>query len=406
MLKFLRFFLPCIFCFVPSLAFADFGIVDSLNLAPLVPIVLDALMTVAQGGYEFFVGNGDGIIYMIVWGWLAVFVALYLIKMYFPQNWLKFFGLGDGGQVWDGKASGFNTAYDLLKPIIRAVIAVTLFLQIKPVYVTDWIVDPFLRFGAIYTSGLTESMTEQGLIPASEAVPCPASIEKTGWLTTDACKFLVQPVYYISAANNTVIKRGLSFVMNGITGLLTPIPNGGQDFLKIITGILLIFTFVSSNFFMALLIIQGIFNFGMALIMYPFKVLAFVVKKSDKWVDPWPAFQGIVDSLRELVITMIACAFILIINLAIIKSLINWESFNNDAAIINFGQHSVVWLSTILTFYLMIRIFNLTKDQLNNYVGKNMGELNKNVMADASSMRKNLANFGTGVGKALGWIKN
>ena len=65
---------------------ADNSIVDALNLAPLIPTVLDALLAVATGGYEFFVGNGDGIIYILVWGFLAVSMGLYLIKMYFPKN--------------------------------------------------------------------------------------------------------------------------------------------------------------------------------------------------------------------------------------------------------------------------------------------------------------------------------
>ena len=45
---------------------ANYAIVDALNLAPLIPTILDALMTVATGGYDFFVGNGDGVIYILV----------------------------------------------------------------------------------------------------------------------------------------------------------------------------------------------------------------------------------------------------------------------------------------------------------------------------------------------------
>ena len=43
----------------PATAFAG-NIVDNLNLAPFVPMVLDSLMMVATGGYEFFVGDGTG----------------------------------------------------------------------------------------------------------------------------------------------------------------------------------------------------------------------------------------------------------------------------------------------------------------------------------------------------------
>lgn len=67
---------------VPGTAYADWGVIDAFDLSPFVPIVLDAFMTVATGGYEYFVGNGDGIIYLMIWGFLAISVVLYLIKIY------------------------------------------------------------------------------------------------------------------------------------------------------------------------------------------------------------------------------------------------------------------------------------------------------------------------------------
>ena len=86
--------------FMPVAAFAaDRTIVDALNLAPLIPTILDALMTVATGGYDFFVGRGDGIIYILVWGFLAVSMALYLLKMYFPKTWVSFVGFSGGGEM-------------------------------------------------------------------------------------------------------------------------------------------------------------------------------------------------------------------------------------------------------------------------------------------------------------------
>ena len=69
-----KIFTGLIFCtmfFVPSFAYAG-NIVDALNLSPFVPLVLDSMMMVATGMYEFFVGNGDGIIYILVWGFLGI----------------------------------------------------------------------------------------------------------------------------------------------------------------------------------------------------------------------------------------------------------------------------------------------------------------------------------------------
>lgn len=396
---------------------ADGNIVDALNLAPLIPTILDALMMVASGGYDFFVGDGNGIIYILVWGFLAVSIALYALKMYFPKMWVSFFGFSGGGEMIGG-IDGMTIATNMLKPAIRAIVAVTVLLQLKPVYLTDWLINPFLQFGALYTESITETINESGI--NAPKIDCPPSIIQQGWISPESCEFLVQPVSDLSHANNQIIKRGFDFINTGLRGLLTLIPHGGENFLNIITGIFLVFTFVASNLFMALLIIQAIFNFGMALVLYPFQVLAYVVKPSDKWLDVWPAFGGITKSLQKIVITMIACAFILCVNIAVIKSLFQWNSSvfvvaaggtatsNVPTAVNNalgFGQHSILWLSSILTFYLMFRIFNLTREQLDSYVGKGMDNLYNQVKSDTKILTGRVKSVGSAIGTAMGWIK-
>ena len=46
---------------------AQADITDSYNLAPFVPIVLETMMTIATSLYDFFVGNGHGIIYTLIY---------------------------------------------------------------------------------------------------------------------------------------------------------------------------------------------------------------------------------------------------------------------------------------------------------------------------------------------------
>jgi len=153
--------------------------------------------------------------------------------------------------------------------------------------------------------------------------------------------------------------------------------------------------------FMALLIIQAIFDFCLALIMYPFNVLAWVAKKSDKWFDILPPFSQIIDSLKKMVITMIACAFILCINIAIVRALFNWSTsvFNvasggtattNVPTITNsamtFGQHSLLWLSSILTFFLMQNIFKMTRERLDMYTKDTPRTLYNDVTSDAKTV--------------------
>lgn len=397
---------------------ANNSIIDALNLAPLIPTVLDALLAVATGGYEFFVGNGDGIIYILVWGFLAVSMGLYLIKMYFPTTWVSFFGFSGGGEMTGGGIDGFTIATNMLKPMIRAIIAVTVLLQLKPVYLTEWLINPFLQFGAIYTESITSTINETGV--NAPQINCPPSVIQQGWISQESCEFLVQPVSDISHANNQIIKRGFDFINSGLRGLVTLIPHGGENFLNLITGIILVFTFVASNLFMALLIIQAIFNFGMALVLYPFQVLAYVVKSSDKWLDVWPAFGGITKALQNIIITMIACAFILCVNIAIVRALFQWNSSvfvvaaggtatSNVPTVANsalgFGEHSILWLSAILTFYLMFRIFNMTRQQLDSYVGKGMDKLYNQVTGDAKKTVDNTKKLGKTLGTVFGWIK-
>lgn len=411
-MSFLRKILPTLFLaamfVMPVPALADWGIVDQLNLAPFVPLVLDAMMTIASAGYEFFVGNGNGIIYLLVWGFLAITIVLYLVKLYIPKNWTGVFGFSGGGEMIDGKAPATTIVYNVFKPILRGIIAAGLLLQIRPVVLTEVLVNPFLQFGALYTHSITETINQTGV--PTKMLQCPQSIVQKAWISESSCNFLIQPVADLSAANNTMIKRGFEFLAYGLTQLSTLFATGGAGFLNVFTGIVLISTFFSSNLFMALLIIQAIFEFGMALVLYPFQVLSYVAKPNDKWLDIWPAFTGVTTALKKLVITMIMSAFILCINIAIIKSLFTWNSsmfvISGDVASATaFGEHSIMWLSSILTFYLMFKIFNITRGQLNSYVGKGTDSLYKNVISDTKTLWGGIKNTTKTIGTAAGWIK-
>lgn len=368
----------------PAMADAN-TILDAYNLSPFVPLVLETMMNIAMSLYNFFVGKGTGLIYILIYVFLGFYLVLYLVKMHLPTNWLGFIGFSGGGEMWDGKTNAWTIADNVMKPCIRAIIAGLILLQIKPVYVTEWLVNPFLEFGSIYTESILKTINKS-TVNRLDAPKCPASIADAGWISKKSCDFLVQPVDIISKENNRVIKYGWDFLKRGLLGLLTLIPHGGEDFLNIITGILLLFAFISSNVFMALLIIQAIFDFCISLIMYPFNVLAWVAKKSDKWFDVLPVFSQIIDALKKLVITMIACAFILCVNVAVVRALFNWSSSafvsaangvasSNVPSItnvaMNFGQHSILWMSSLLTFFLMLNIFNMTRDKLNQYTGSN-----------------------------------
>lgn len=414
--KLLLALVACVVFATPSVAHAN--LIDAFNLAPFVPIVLDSLMMVATGVYEYFVGNGDGVIYILIWLVLAVTLVMGLTKMYLPKDILKVFGVSSGGELWDGKITGFQIVKNVVQPGFRAVVAALLLLQLKPVFMTQWLINPFLKLGSIYTHEITRTINEAGI--AAPDVGCPPDIVAKAWIDEDSCKFLTQPVSDLAYANNSIIKRGFNFITTGLRGLLTLIPHGGEDFLNLITGLLLVIAFAASNLFMSLLVIQGIFNFGMQMILYPFYVLTYVIKPSDKWFDVWPVFGGLTKALQQLIVTMIACAFILCINLAVVKALFQWQtsvfvvaaggSASSNVpltanASTGFGEHSIFWLSSILTFYLMFKIFDLTQKQLQKYVGSGMDGLHKQVTSDAKVMWGNVQGIAGKVGKAIGWGK-
>lgn len=412
--------------FIPLNAFAEWKIVEKLDVSPLIPIVLSSFMQVAINGYNYFINNGKGIIFILIWGFLAFTIAAYLLKMFFPSFWLSFLGFSGGGKIDTPETITKN----ILKPAIRTIIAATIFILpiTSPKSLTEYLVNPFLEIGSFYTSEIIKavpSLTGFSInIPDSESEidsHCMRIVEQ-GWISENSCRFLTEPVKTISFANNKIIQRGFDFISNGLRGLLTVfVHGGGESILNILSGVLLVFTFVSCNIFMALLIIQAIFNFGIALILYPFKMLAWVVKKSDDWVNLWPAFDGIIKALREIIITMIACAFILCINIAVIQALFQWNATTffsaasggvahsnvptSISASMSFGDHSMLWLSALLTYFLMVQIFDITRKKILDYTGSGMDALYNKVSKDAKTGWGKIKALPEKIKKVTGWGK-
>ena len=189
----------------PNVAYARWEIVDKLDLSPFIPRILDAFIMVARGTYEYFVGAGDGIIYILIWGFLIASVFMYAALMWFPRRWTEFFGFSGGGEMWDGKLTGFGMAETVLKSVMRAVIAATFLLQVRPTFITEWLVNPFLEFGAVYTGAITHVINDSGI--ATTNVSCPDGILAGDWLSVRSCEFLTNGISDLSATNNKVVKR-------------------------------------------------------------------------------------------------------------------------------------------------------------------------------------------------------
>lgn len=405
-------------CVVTPVFASDGSIVDSLDFSVFVPIVLDAMLAVATGVYKFFVDNG--IFYTFIWVFFGLSVGIYLTKMYLPKNWVGFFGMSGGGEIFEGKMSGNKIAESVAKTGVRAVVATLILMSFGPLFITKWLVNPFLEVGAIYTSEIIKTVNVSG-VTGRDAMCDENTLIAPDSVSIDTCRLLVQPVYDLSHANNQIIKRGFDMVTRGLRGLVVLIFSDSEDFMNLLTGAVLVFTFVSCNLFMAMLIIQGIFSFGIQLILYPFNVLTYVFKANDKWFDLMPAFGGLVKALQQLIITMIACAFIFCINVVAIRSLLSWRTSvfvaaaggsasGNvasiaDSSMASFGAHSVTWLSAILTFFLMFKIFDMTRNQLMAYVGKDSDALYNKTIGNITAAQTRMKTVKDNVKKVREWFK-
>jgi hypothetical protein len=369
--------------------------IDAFSLSWVVPLVLDSMMSVAMAVYDYFVGGGDGIIYVLIWGFLGLSIGIYLAKMYFPKEWLALFGFSDGGEMYGAGIDAWEISRNVLKPMLRAMFAIVILLQVKPQYITNFVVNPFLEFGAVYVNSITSVILPDGA-PKTRA-KCPSNLGD--YLTKDSCDFLINPIDEISAVNNGVIKKGFGFIDKGYRQITIPVLGIfmiKDGLLNIITGLLLVATFFSSNLFMALLIIHGIFKLGFSLILYPFKVMLYVVKKDDSayWFNPWPALDDLVNSLKKLVVAMIAVAFMLLVNISIAGAMFNFDA----DSIQGFGGQSIGWLTCIMTFWLLQQVFTETNKKLNEYVNDSaMTNFYKNVTDGVKAVAKNTTDWGTRV---------
>ena len=93
---------------------------------------------------------------------------------------------------------------NIAKPAIRVLIAVTIFLPIRPDVMTKYLINPFLSFGSIYTTEILKIASDVNFDNARN-ISCPANLMAQGWLDAESCEYLIQPVHVLSHANNTVI---------------------------------------------------------------------------------------------------------------------------------------------------------------------------------------------------------
>ena len=112
---------------------------------------------------------------------------------------------------------------------------------------------------------------------------------------------------------------------------------------------------------------------------------------------------------------MISCAFMLCINIAIVKALFSWNTSifvvaaggtaaSNIPQVSNssggFGEHAIMCLSAILTFYIMQRLFEITNKMLKSYTG-GMDGLYNNVKSDFKTTKSAISKTAQAIKKAF-----
>ncbi len=366
-----------------------------LSLAPLVPMVLDAFTHVAIGTYQYF----RPIIPTLIYIFLLFSLTVYIVKQFIPKQFLSALKLNSDFIIQSDKPDPFKLAENILKPIMRGVIAISLLLPLNPKYIIQYGIDPFLQFGAIYTShilGNEHDFTLQRYTPAT-------AHSDTDYYSESSRYYLTAPLQEISKKNNEIIKSGVELAINGAITL---------KFLQVLTGLALVLAFFSSNLFMSLMFITAIFHFGMALILYPFKIVVYVIKPgNDDWANFLPVFSDIISALRKLILTMIMSAFVIIINIQLVRALFGptemerLRQITSNDLVSGFGAHEFTWLSAILTFMVMYEIFDLTQKKIASYGGESDQSIYKSATGTITTFGKNVAGLAKNFMKKPGGAK-
>jgi hypothetical protein len=110
----------------------------------------------------------------------------------------------------------------------------------------------------------------------------------------------------------------------------------------------------------------------------------------------------------------------LCVNLAVIRALFQWNKSifvvaaggsaysnlpNTANTAMSFGEHSMVWVSAALTFYLFFKIFDMTQAQLKLYTGNEAGSLYNATKKDPLNLLSKVRAMGKSIGTATGWFK-
>lgn len=331
---------------------------NAISLDKFVPYIVESMMYAASGTYDFFAPLMTG----LVWILITFFFLVWLTKQFIPQNWLDALGFKDGGAFYNDKISAKAMTERIIKMALRGVVATTILFAARPAAMTDVIINPFLMVGNMYVSAIVPN--DANLPPAP---PC-TNEQTRGFMSVAACSNLANPLRAIIYKNNQVLTFGLD--MMGVPSFITNTNPKSSEFdigrlvFDLIVGGVLVITFFLSGLYIASLILQAIIGFCFEIILFPFRTFSYVLNaKDESWINPWPAFKGIVDSLRVLVVTMLVSGIMTIVNIIMLDTMFGGNEINANS----WSDKFMLALSAVLSLIIMHKLFKTAQEKISQF---------------------------------------
>lgn len=363
--------------------------ISATSIDKFVPFLIEIMMNVSAGLYDYFVP----LLTMLMWTLVAFNLAVFVIKQYIPGDYLGFLGIGDGGKYYNDAASmSWGIPERLAKQIMRGAIATTILLGARPAFLTEVIINPFLSIGTTYTEFILNASNVNANVPAAPARQC----ETRDFFSPEVCTNLSNPIAGIIYKNNQVVTLGLT--MMSIPAFMTGAPRvrggdlGGWLF-NFIVGLALVATFFISGLLLASLLIQGILNFCFEIMLFPFKAFKFVMQSHDTWANPWVALEGIITSLRKLVVSMIVSGIMVIINVTLIGAMFGAGGLGSEMN--SWADKFTTLLGCVLCIVVLYRLFDIAQEKMTAYGAS----VDKEFYGNLTGAATNLGKQGVGLAK-------
>jgi hypothetical protein len=200
----------------------------------------------------------------------------------------------------------------------------------------------------------------------------------------------------LDASGNRILPSEASVAQNSVSApsgtnsdIIIKKPGGSPDiglmFFSFIVGLIIAITFFLSGLYLASILLQSILNFFFEIMIFPMKTFKFVMQ-GDSYANVWPAVEGVVGSIKNLVITMIVAGIMSLVNVILIISMFGTSGMNVGAE--SWSDKFMLLLSSIVCLLIMTRLFNISKEKITKYGAKTDEAFYKQLTENAQAIGK------------------